>query len=92
MLTVDFTRLPAGAGDRVLDLGCGAGRHAFEALRRGASVAALDADEGELRGVAGMVAAMAAEGQVPTGAAARAVRGDATRMPFPDGSFDRVIA
>jgi SAM-dependent methyltransferase len=92
VLTVDFTRLPAGAGDRVLDLGCGAGRHAFEALRRGASVVALDADEGELRGVAGMVAAMAAEGQVPGGAAARAVRGDATRMPFPDGSFDRVIA
>ena len=92
MLTVDFTRLPAGAGDRVLDLGCGAGRHAFEALRRGASVVALDADEGELRGVAGMAGAMAAAGEVPAGAGARAVRGDATRMPFPDGSFDRVIA
>ena len=92
MLTVDFTRLPAGAGDRVLDLGCGAGRHAFEALRRGASVVALDADQGELRGVAGMVGAMAAAGEVPAGAAALAVRGDATRMPFPDGSFDQVIA
>ena len=92
MLTVDFTRLPVGPGDRVLDLGCGAGRHAFEALRRGASVVALDADAGELRGVAGMVAAMDAEGQVPPGAAARTVRGDATRMPFPDGAFDRVIA
>ena len=92
MLTVDFTRLPAGAGDRVLDLGCGAGRHAFEALRRGASVVALDADEGELRGVADMVGAMAAAGDVPAGAMARAVRGDATRMPFPDGSFDKVIA
>ena len=67
MLTVDFTRLPVGAGDRVLDLGCGAGRHAFEALRRGASVVALDADAGELRGVADMVAAMDAEGQVPPG-------------------------
>ncbi len=77
---------------RVLDLGCGAGRHAFEALRRGASVVALDADEGELRGVADMVAAMAAAGEVPAGADARTVRGDATRMPFPDGAFDRVIA
>jgi SAM-dependent methyltransferase len=92
VLTVDFTRLPVAAGDRVLDLGCGAGRHAFEALRRGASVVALDADASELRGVADMVAAMDAEGEVPPGAAARTVRGDATRMPFPDGAFDRVIA
>jgi SAM-dependent methyltransferase len=92
VLTVDFSRLAAGAGDRVLDLGCGAGRHAFEALRRGASVVALDADEGELRGVTDMVAAMAEAGEVPAGAGGRAVRGDATRMPFPDGAFDRVIA
>ena len=35
VLTVDFARLLVGPGDRVLDLGCGAGRHAFEALRRG---------------------------------------------------------
>jgi SAM-dependent methyltransferase len=92
VLTVDFTRLPVGPGERVLDLGCGAGRHAFEALRRGASVVALDADAGELRGVADMVVAMDAAGEVPPGAAARAVRGDATRMPFPDDAFDRVIA
>ncbi|HEY5351558.1 MAG TPA: class I SAM-dependent methyltransferase [Streptosporangiaceae bacterium] len=92
MLTVDFSRLPAGAGDRLLDLGCGAGRHAFEALRRGASVVALDADEAELRGVRDMAGAMAAAGEVPAGADARTVRGDATRMPFPDGAFDRVIA
>ena len=43
MLTVDYDRLGVGPGDRVLDLGCGFGRHAFEAARRGASVVALDA-------------------------------------------------
>ena len=43
MLTVDYDRLGVGSGDRVLDLGCGFGRHAFEAARRGASVVALDA-------------------------------------------------
>jgi len=42
--------------------------------------------------VADMVGAMAAAGEVPAGAGARTVRGDATRMPFPDGAFDRVIA
>ena len=92
MLTVDFSRFPVGPGDQVLDLGCGAGRHAFEALRRGAHVAALDTDEGELRQVAGMFAAMHEAGEVPGGARARAVAGDATAMPFPDGCFDRVIA
>ena len=92
MLTVDFGRYPVGPGDRVLDLGCGAGRHAFEALRRGATVVALDTGAAELRGVQEMVAAMQAAGDVPAGARAGTVRGDATAMPFPDGVFDRVIA
>jgi SAM-dependent methyltransferase len=92
MLTVDFARFPVGPGDRVLDLGCGAGRHAFEALRRGATVLALDADQDELHGVAALAAAMGEAGEVPPGAAARTVRGDATAMPFPTASFDAVIA
>jgi SAM-dependent methyltransferase len=92
VLTVDFSRFPAGPGHQVLDLGCGAGRHAFEALRRGAHVVALDTDQDELRQVAGMFAAMHEAGEVPGGARARAVTADATAMPFPDGCFDRVIA
>jgi SAM-dependent methyltransferase len=79
-------------GTRLLDLGCGAGRHAFEALRRGAHVIALDRDRAELGQVSAMFAAMREAGQAPPRAAARAVAGDATAMPFPDGAFDRVIA
>ena len=55
MLTVDYDRLGVGPGDLVLDLGCGFGRHAFEAARRGASVVALDAGPEEVAQVRGDV-------------------------------------
>jgi SAM-dependent methyltransferase len=92
VLTVDFGRFPVGPGDRVLDLGCGSGRHAYEAYRRGADVVACDADEGELRIVAAMAAAMHKAREAPATAHARPVAGDGTAMPFGDAVFDRVIA
>jgi SAM-dependent methyltransferase len=92
MLTVDYQRLGLRAGDRVLDLGCGAGRHAFEALRRGARVTAFDYDEAELKDVAAMAGALGEAGDLPAAARSGCARGDATRLPFPAGSFDRIIA
>jgi ubiquinone/menaquinone biosynthesis C-methylase UbiE len=91
VLTVDFEQFPVGAGDRVLDMGCGAGRHAFALYRRGAHVVALDMDAAELKDVAGMFAAMDTEGEAPAEATASAVRGTAYALPFPDGTFDRVV-
>ncbi|WP_168582721.1 class I SAM-dependent methyltransferase [Gephyromycinifex aptenodytis] len=91
MLTVDFDRLGLRAGERLLDLGCGAGRHAFEAYRRGARVTAFDQDEKELAGVQEMFEAMAAAGEGEPGGAGT-TRGDALHLPFSDGEFDRVIA
>jgi SAM-dependent methyltransferase len=92
VLTVDFGRLRIRAGTRLLDLGCGAGRHAFEAARRGAHVVALDTDRNELQQVAAITAAMDEAREIPAGAGIRAASGDATSMPFGDGSFDIVIA
>ncbi|MEV0378388.1 methyltransferase domain-containing protein [Nonomuraea sp. NPDC050643] len=92
MLTVDFARLPVGPGVRVLDLGCGGGRHAFEVLRRGGDVTAFDMDQAELDSVAAMFAAMDKAGEVPPDAAGDTVQGTALDMPFEDGAFDRVIA
>ena len=92
MLTVDFRRLPIQPGTRLLDLGCGAGRHAFEAARRGAEVVALDTDHGELHQVSAIAAAMAEAGEIQAPASITVAAGDATRMPFPSGSFDIVIA
>ena len=92
MLTVDFAQFPVGPGDRVLDMGCGGGRHAFSVYRRGADVVALDMSEKDLREVEVMFRAMELEGEVPAGATATAVRGNAYALPFADASFDRVIA
>jgi SAM-dependent methyltransferase len=92
MLTVDFDRLGVQAGDRVLDMGCGAGRHAFELYRRGTDVIAFDQDADELAGVSDMFAAMRKAGEVPDGADADVKQGDALQLPFADGEFDRVVA
>jgi ubiquinone/menaquinone biosynthesis C-methylase UbiE len=92
VLTVDFDRLPVGPGTRVLDLGCGGGRHAFEVLRRGADVVAFDMDQTELDNVAAMFAAMDKAGEVPPGGTGETLQGTALDMPFDEGGFDRVIA
>ena len=92
MLTVDFDRFPVAPGARVLDLGCGAGRHSFALYRRGARVVAFDLDAADLKDVAGMFGAMRAAGEAPGSPPPTAMRGDAYRLPFADGSFDAVIA
>ena len=93
MLTVDYERLGMEPGDRVLDLGCGFGRHAFEAARRGATVVALDAGADEVAEVRDTFGAMVDAGELDEpGAGPARVQGDALRLPFADGTFDRVIA
>jgi len=92
VLTVDFERFLVGPGDRVLDMGCGGGRHAFALYRRGCHVVALDRSASELHNVETMFAALRDEGEVPAGASARTVRGDAYALPFGDDNFDAVIA
>ena len=81
MLTVDFDRLGLQPGDRVLDMGCGAGRHAFEMFRRGADVIAFDQDGDELAAVLDLFGAMRDAGEVPTGAEADIKQGDALALP-----------
>jgi SAM-dependent methyltransferase len=92
LLTVDFDRLGLRAADRVLDLGCGGGRHAFEAHRRGAHVVGFDRNAGDTKDAAAMLGAMRLAGEAPAQALGTAVNGDALALPFADASFDRVVA
>jgi SAM-dependent methyltransferase len=92
VLTVDFDRLGIGHGAKVIDVGCGAGRHSFEAYRRGADVVAFDQNADELGDVGTLLRAMADAGEAPSSARAETVVGDARALPYPDQTFDCVIA
>jgi ubiquinone/menaquinone biosynthesis C-methylase UbiE len=94
VLTVRYDRLGVGPGDRLLDLGSGGGRHAFEAMRRGALVTALDADAGEVKDAWWLMRGLATDDPsvAATRGAGTAVVGDALRLPFHNASFDRIIA
>ena len=87
LLTVDLGQLGVRPGDRLLDAGCGEGRHCFGALERGAHVVGLDLDTESLQKGHGPLRARAKE-LTRSGAM---LRGDAFRLPFADASFDRVI-
>lgn len=68
------------SGDRVLDVGCGPGRHAHALGRRGIEVVGIDVSE--------RFVAVAGEG-APPGVTFQ--RGDARALPF-DGEFDAAIS
>jgi len=87
LLTVDLTRLDVRPGERLLDAGCGEGRHCFGALACGAHVIGLDLDAGALRVGAERLRARAAR----RGQLGALLRGDAFHLPFADATFDKVI-
>ena len=91
MLTIRFDKLGLRAGDRVLDVGAGFGRHVFECARRGADVVALDYAEDEVVQTRATLGGMVDAGEIDIDRFKGVLRGDATRLPFADDSFDVVI-
>jgi SAM-dependent methyltransferase len=91
MLTVRFEKLGLVPGDLVLDAGAGFGRHAYEVARLGGRIVALDYADDEVRTTRATFGAMLEQGQISRDSYVGALRGDATRLPFPDDTFDRVI-
>ncbi len=87
LLTVDLERLRLRPGERLLDAGCGEGRHCFGALERGVRVVGLDLDRDALRRSVGRLRERARA----LGGAGEMLQGDAFRLPFPDACFDKLI-
>jgi SAM-dependent methyltransferase len=91
MLTVDFQKLLLKPGDRVLDAGCGAGRHLCEAFRiKGVDVVGIDLNWEDLCKTATTLYLMHCQ---DGGDHRRCLisRADVARLPFKDGAFDAVI-
>ncbi len=92
MLTADYNQLGLTRNDRLLDLGCGLGRHAFAALQRGAHVVACDLGFKEVQQVKNTAAAMWEVGEIEADIVLETANADASCLPFFDNVFDRVIA
>ena len=91
MLTVNYDQLGVNPGDLVLDMGCGGGRHAFETVRRGCRIVALDQNLCELVDVKNTFAAMIEAGELDDEVQGQPVSADALELPFSNATFDRII-
>ena len=91
MLTVDFSKPNLKPGYKVLDAGCGGGRHLSEAFRaRGVSVVGIDLKLDDALKAHNTTKIMRHERE-DGGGSALVMVSDVTRLPFADESFDIVI-
>ena len=93
MLTVRPEALDFQPGMKVLDLGCGRGRHmhAFYWSDTPLNVVGLDLSEGEVKAAFDGFFDLPPPDPQSDDRSACALAGDAARLPFPDASFDRIV-
>jgi len=91
MLTVDFSKINLKPGVRVLDAGCGNGRHLCEAFKHpGVQVVGLDMKGEDVTKARNMMRLLEKEGEGGEGGWG-IFTGDITKLPFSDQAFDVVI-
>jgi ubiquinone/menaquinone biosynthesis C-methylase UbiE len=77
-LSIDPSLLPSGPGSRVIDIGCGDGRHLRAAASRGCLAIGVDYDMNQLRATRSKLKA-------------QLLAADAAHLPFRDHTFDAAI-
>ncbi len=89
--TINFDDFPLQPGDRVLDVGCGEGRHAISAyLSADVHVIGLDLSERDLDTARQRLQEFVGD-EAPTEKSCTFVHGSGHALPFEDNSFDKVI-
>lgn len=91
MITVDFSRLTVSPGDRILDIGCGSGRHTCAAYRlKGVHVTGADLNPKDLLEAKERLDIHDRLGEHGGGTWCLSAA-DVTRLPFRDACFDLVV-
>lgn len=93
MLTVRLEDIDLAPGQRVLDLGCGRGRHMHALYWHDTplNVVGLDLSHGEVKAALDGFFDLPPPDPVSDKRSAVVLAGDAAQLPFPDASFDRII-
>ena len=90
MLTVDYDLLDIKDGEHILDVGCGGGRHTWQACKQSNCLTcALDIDKDNLTKTQNMLCLL--DEQHETRGKWLMVRGDIAHLPFPDSTFDKIV-
>lgn len=90
MITVDFNRLPMKPGCRVLDVGCGTGRHTCAVHRfKNVTVIGIDISYDDVREARKRL--ICQDGLEKGSGAYEILLADIVALPFPDKFFDLVI-
>ncbi len=88
--TINFDTLALKPGDRLLDLGCGEGRHAITAyLLADVHVVGLDINSGDLHTAVTRLKDF--DNKPATAATCGFIRASGFALPFADNTFDKVI-